>query len=369
MFPALPLALALGAALLLNPAAAAPKKKRSSAAAAPLSVAAQPAHGRAPGRYAERADVREWLQSQLRAGAPLAGWSEAELLDLLGQAQYQPRAAQFILPAPPGQAKDWAAYRDRFVEPRRLQAGLQFWEQHAQTLARAQAQYGVPAEVVLGILGVETFYGQIMGGFRVLDALATLAFDFPGGRSDRSPFFREQLAEFLLLARQEGRDPFSFKGSFAGAMGFGQFMPSSWRSHAVDFDGDGQIDLVGNPADAIGSVANFLQRHGWQPDLATHVHTEPPADAAERARLLAPDIDPSWDAATLQAAGLGQALPHPGPWALVQLENGGVAPPTYVLGSRNFYALTRYNRSAYYALAVITLGERLGQLRRAGQDQ
>ncbi len=366
MFPAFPLALALAGALLLSPAAAAPKKK-TPPAPTPLSVAAQPAHGMKPGRYAERADVREWLQSQTRPGAPLAGWNEAELLALLGQAQYQPRAAQFILPAPPGQAKDWATYRDRFVEPRRLQAGLQFWEQHAEALARAQDQYGVPAEIVMGILGVETFYGQIMGNFRVLDALATLAFDFPGGRSDRTPFFREQLVEFLLLARQEGREPFSFKGSFAGAMGFGQFMPSSWRSYAVDFDGDGHIDLVGHPADAIGSVAHFLARHGWQAGLATHVYTEPPADAAERARLLAPDIDPTWGAATLEAAGLKQPLPHPGPWALVQLENGGVAPHTYVLGSRNFYVLTRYNRSAYYALAVITLGERLAQLRKAGQ--
>jgi len=356
------------ACALLSPAALASTKKKPAAVPAPLSVAAQPAHGMKPGRYGERKDVREWVQAQVRAGAPLAGWSEAELLALLGQAQYQPRAAQFILPAPPGQAKDWAAYRDRFVEPRRLQAGLQFWEQHAEALARAEKEYGVPAELIMGILGVETFYGQIMGNFRVLDALATLGFDFPGGRSDRTPFFREQLAEFLLLARQEGREPFSFKGSFAGAMGYGQFMPSSWRSYAVDFDGDGHIDLVGNPADAIGSVAHFLVRHGWQPGLATHVYTEPPADTAERARLLGPDIEPNWGVATLQAAGLSPALPHPGPWALVQLENGGVAPHTYVLGSRNFYAVTRYNRSAYYALAVLTLGERLGQLRKAGLE-
>ncbi|MBB5206135.1 membrane-bound lytic murein transglycosylase B [Inhella inkyongensis] len=347
----------------LSPAQATPPPKKPSAITAP------PAHGGSPGAYANRQDVMAWAEEQTRPGAPLAAWTQQELLEQLGQAQYQARAAQLMMPAPSGQAKDWAAYRDRFVEPRRLQAGLRFWEQHAQAFERAERQYGVPAEVIAGIIGVETYYGQIMGNYRVLDALATLAFDFPGGRSDRTSYFREQLAEFLLWARAEGRPASEFKGSFAGAMGFGQFMPSNVRRLAVDFDADGRIDLIENPVDAIGSIARFLVEHGWQSGLATQVPLTLPEglDPAQLAKLLAPDIEPTWSAEQLKTAGLDLPLPHPGPWALVRLENGATAPPTHVLGSRNFYVVTRYNRSSYYALAVLTLGERLAVLRRAGQ--
>ncbi len=320
-----------------------------------------PAHGRSPGDYAQREDVAAWA----REWASAQGASAESVMAVLAQARYQKRAAQLMMPAPAGAAKDWGAYRDRFVEPVRLQAGLRFWAQHADTLARAEAQYGVPAPLIMGILGVETNYGQIMGNYRVLDALATLAFDFPGQRSDRSPFFREQLGEFLQLAQAEGRDPTEFKGSFAGAMGFGQFMPGSWRAHAVDFDGDGHIDLIGNPTDAIGSVAHFLVQHGWQPGLPTHRMVDAPSDPAQRDRLLAPDLDGAWRLADLQAAGLAtEGLPDV-PWALQALENGADAPRTHFLASRNFWVVTRYNRSSYYALAVISLGERLAALRNA----
>lgn len=333
-------------------------------------TASDPAHGGRPGAYAQRADVRDWVNAQTAAQGALAGWAADTVLQRLGEARYQRRVAQLILPPPVGVAKDWNAYRQRFIEPRRLQAGLRFWAEHADALARAESRFGVPASLVLGILGVETFYGQIMGGFRVLDALATLAFDFPRGRSDRSSFFREELAAFLLLAQAEGRPVTTFKGSFAGAMGLGQFMPSSWRRHAIDFDGDGHIDLVANPSDAIGSVANFLREHGWTPGLATHWTVDAPSDPAEKERLLGAGIEPRWSAADLQAL----TLPEPvqagvaaqGPWAFVQLENGGAAPPSHLLGSRNFWVVTRYNRSAYYALAVIELGEELARLRSAG---
>jgi membrane-bound lytic murein transglycosylase B len=223
----------------------------------------------------------------------------------------------------------------------------------------------------MGIIGVETFYGQIMGSFRVLDVLATLAFDFPRGRSDRSPFFRDELAAFLLLASTEQQPATAFKGSFAGAMGLGQFMPSSWRRWAVDFDGDRHIDLIDDADDAIGSVAHYLQAHGWTRGQPTHLAVEPPQDAAERARLLAPDIDPRWGAADLHALALSDTqrllVDQHAPWALVLLENGDTAPPTHVLATRNFWVVTRYNRSSYYALAVIELGERLAALRLAGQ--
>lgn len=319
-----------------------------------------PAHGGSTGRYAVRDDSVAWA----REFAAASGWTETEVLAVLAQARYQKRAAQLMMPPPQGVPKDWGAYRDRFVEPDRLQAGLRFWEQHADTLARAEAQTGVPAELIMGILGVETYYGRVMGSFRVLDALSTLAFDFPGGRSDRSPYFREQLGELLRLARTEGREPSEFQGSFAGAMGLGQFMPGSWRSFAVDFDGDGHIDLMRNPADAIGSVAHFLLQHGWTPGMPTHRLVPAPTDVEARDRLLAPDLEGRWSLADLKAAGLDvEGLPDL-PWALQALDNGGAA-PTHALVSRNFWVVTRYNRSSYYALAVITLGERLAALRHA----
>ena len=291
-----------------------------------------------------------------------------QIAALLAQARILPSVQRLIMPPPAGTAKDWMAYRDRFVEPRRLQAGLAFWEANAEALARAEETYGVPAEIVLGIIGVETFYGRIMGGFRILDALATLSFDFPTGRSDRSPFFREELHQFLLLCQRDGLDPLTLKGSYAGAMGLGQFMPGSWMRHAVDFDGDGHADLINSPTDAIGSVANFLARHGWQRALPTDYTVAAPTGTAERAQLLAPDVRPSFTPAQMQALGArlsegGQE--HTGKLALIELQMGDAA-PVYVAGTDNFYVLTRYNQSAYYAMAVISLGRKLGQMRRAG---
>lgn len=355
--------LALGLAFTNLAASSRPPRKEHPA------DAAAPRHADRPGGYAHRADVRDWAAAQTRPGGALEDWKTQTVLAALAPARYQRKAAQLILPAPAGVAKNWVLYRDRFIEPRRLQAGLRFWEAHAAALQRAQTQFGVPASLVMGILGVETFFGQIQGNFRVLDALATLAFDFPRGRSDRSSYFSEELAAFLQLARAESRAPTAFKGSFAGAMGLGQFMPSSWRRYALDFDGDGHIDLAGNPTDAIGSIANFLREHGWTPGQPTHWAANEPSDKGLRDRLLAPDIEPRWTALDVtQFAATESArasLDTHGPWALVRLENGSDAPASYVLGSRNFWVVTRYNRSAYYALAVIELGEVLARLREA----
>ncbi|MBB4841733.1 membrane-bound lytic murein transglycosylase B [Paucibacter oligotrophus] len=308
----------------------------------------------------------------LRFAAELAkeqGWDEASqkrVESQLAQALSLPLVQRLIMPAAAGTAKDWAAYRARFVEPRRLQAGLAFWEKNAASLAKAEAQFGVPAELIAGLIGVETFYGQITGGFRVIDALATLAFDFPSGRSDRSPFFRSELAEFFKLCRREGLDPLKIKGSFAGALGWPQFMPGSWNRYAIDFDGDGHVDLINNQADAIGSVANYLAQHGWKPGQPTHYSLAMPVETSARASLLAPDIKPSFTLAQLQALGAQPseaALEHTGLLAVVELQNGEAA-PTYWLGTENFYALTRYNWSSYYAFAVIDLGRTLANLRK-----
>lgn len=328
--------------------------------------------GKAPGKHVKASTSagkpfgeRESIEAFVKELSANEGVDEAALRKTLAQARSLPLVQKLIMPPPAGTAKDWAAYRARFVEPRRLQAGLAFWEQHEAALARAEAQYGVPAELIAGLIGVETFYGRMTGGFRVIDALATLAFDFPSGRRDRSAFFRSELAEFLKLCRREGLDPLTVKGSFAGAMGWPQFMPGSWNRHAIDFDGDGRVDLVGSPVDAIGSVAHFLVQHGWQPGLPTHFGVAPPVDTSERARLLQPDILPSFSAAQFAEAGaeLAEAgRAHAGPLALVELQNGAAA-PSYVAGTSNFYALTRYNWSAYYAMAVLDLGRELSRLR------
>ena len=290
----------------------------------------------------------------------------AGLRALLAQARYVPSAALLMMPPPAGVAKNWAAYRARFIERERIAAGAAFWRANREWLEKAEARWGVPPEIVVGIVGVETFYGRVMGHFRTLDALATLSFDFPKGRSDRAPFFREQLEELLVWCQREGRDPQSVQGSFAGAVGLPQFMPGSINRYAVDFDEDGRIDLIrtDNAADVIGSVANYLATFGWQHGMPTHYAVAAPVSVSERALLLVPDILPSFSAAEFAERGAElapEARTHEGWLALVELQNGDAA-PSYVAGTSNFYAVTRYNRSSYYALAVIELGAAVRQV-------
>ncbi len=307
------------------------------------------------GSYAARPEVRDFAAQLAERRDLPAEWVLAQL----AQARLQPTAQRLMMPPPAGTAKNWAAYRNRFVEPQRIMAGARFWQDHADWLQRAEARYGVPAEIIVGIIGVETYYGRITGNFRVLDVLATLAFDFPSGRSDRSAFFRSELEEFLVWSRREGLDPAVPKGSFAGAMGLPQFMPGSINRFAVDFDEDGHIDLNGSAADVVGSVARYLAAHGWQRGMATTYAVAPPVDTTARATLLQPDIVPSFSAEQMQALGAeldDAGRVHAGPLALVELQNGNAA-PSFVAGTQNFYAVTRYNWSSYYAMAVITLGE------------
>ena len=289
------------------------------------------------------------------------GLDERWVLRALAAARKQTAVQRFIMPPPAGTAKNWAAYRERFIEPQRISAGLAWWRHNEAWLNDAQMRWGVPPEIVVAIVGVETFYGRITGGFRVLDALATLSFDFPAGRSDRSAFFRSELGEFLVWARREGLDPTAVKGSFAGAIGLPQFMPGSINRYAIDFDGDGHVELRTDDADVIGSVAHFLAQHGWEAGLPTHYSVKVPVDSSDRALLLGPDIVPSFSAA--QFAERGAVLDdagrlHAGLLALVELQNGAAA-PNYVAGTQNFYVVTRYNWSSYYALAVIELAEAL----------
>ena len=305
-------------------------------------------------RYAGRDDAMRFADELASRHNLDAGWVRHKL----AQARFAPAVTKLIAPPPTGMQKNWAAYRARFIEPTRLAAGAAFWQRNESWLTLAEQRYGVPPAIVIGIVGIETLYGKQMGGFRAIDALATLAFDFPAGRRDRSAFFRDELGALFALAARERFDVLALKASYAGALGMPQFMPSSWSRYAIDFDGDGRTDLHGSGADVIGSVAHYLAESGWQRGRPTHFEVSAPPAEADRAALLELDIVPSWNAeyfaergAVLSDAGkqYDRAL------ALVELQNGDAA-PSYVAGTVNFYAITRYNWSSYYALAVIELG-------------
>jgi membrane-bound lytic murein transglycosylase B len=307
--------------------------------------------------YGRRDDVLAFATQVAEERGLDPAWVEEQL----AKARYQPSVAKAIMPGPPGSAKNWAAYRARFIEPKRLTLGVQWWQAHAAALDDAQRRYGVPAELVAGVIGVESFYGRMTGNYRVLDSLATLAFDFPKGRSDRSTFYRSELRAYLVWCALEGREADSARGSFAGAIGWPQFMPSSLLKYAVDFDHDGHVDLSAGADDVIGSVASYLATFGWQRDMPIYFPVLPPVDPDTRARLAAADIVPTFSVAQLTAAGTqlpDAARDFAGPLAFVELQNGD-NPPSYVAATQNFYVVTRYNWSAYYAMAVIDLGAAL----------
>ena len=328
----------------------------------PPSAANRTVQGSTP--YAQRPDAMQFADDLAVRRDLDPEWVRATL----GQARFLAQVPKLVLPPTQGTAKNWAAYKSRFVEPIRIRAGVRFWQKNSAALARAEREYGVPADIIVGIIGVETIYGQQMGNFRVIDALATLAFDFPDAHpraQARSEFFRRELEQFLSLVQRNGTDPFAPRGSYAGAMGLGQFMPSSWARYAVDGNGDGQIDLFGSAEDAIASVANYFIAHGWTPGMPPHYAVSFDPAGADMDTLLAPDILPTFSAASMAAKGAivqGTGAQHSGPLALVELQNGDGA-PSYVAGTENFYAITRYNWSSYYALAVIELGQAVAQAR------
>ena len=284
----------------------------------------------------------------------------------IGQARLNPTVVRLMQPPAKAFVKNWRVYRSRFIDPVRIQAGANFWQANRATLARAEADYGVPAEIIVGIIGVETIYGRDTGSFRVIDSLATLAFDFPASHpraQERSDYFKGELEQFLTMESRRNADPFEPRGSYAGAMGMPQFMPSSQAKHAVDFDGDGKIDLWNSPADVIGSVASYFKAYGWQTGMATHYPVSFDAARLDMDALMAPDILPTFGVASFTAKGAvlqGAALEHSGPLALVELLNGPDA-PSYVAGTENFYVITRYNWSSYYAMSVIELGREVRQ--------
>ncbi len=293
----------------------------------------------------------------------------------IGQARYLPQVARLIQPPARGLAKNWRIYRSRFIDPIRIKAGMRFWQANAASLEQAEKEYGVPAEIIVGIIGVETIYGRDTGSFRVMDALSTLTFDFPSSHPravERQAFFKGELENFLSLTYRTHADPLTLKGSYAGAMGWPQFMPSSWVKYAIDFDGDGKVDLFNSPADVIGSVANYFKSFQWQPGMPTHYPVSFDTTKLDIDTLMAPDILPTFTVASFTARGavLGDAaLLHKGPLALIELQNGDPSvagnEPSYVAGTQNFYAITRYNWSSYYAMAVIELGREVASARQS----
>ena len=294
---------------------------------------------------------------------------EAWLRASVNQARFNPTVQRLMTPRTgPAGVKNWRAYRSRFVEPIRIRAGLRFWNENEAALARAEQTYGVPAEYIVGIIGVETIYGQQTGNFSVVDALATLAFDYPQNHprlAERTKYFRGELEQFLTTAYLNNANPFETQGSYAGAMGLPQFMPTSWSNFAVDFDGDGKINLFTSKADAIGSVANYFVAHGWQRGIPAYYDMQLRSTPAQLATLLEPDIKPSFSAADMAANGVQIAPPgnnHNGPLALIELKNGD-GEPQYVAGTQNFYTITRYNWSSFYAMSVIELGQAIKRAR------
>jgi len=261
--------------------------------------------------------------------------------------------------AVPEQQRSWQRYRERFVNERRLSSGLRFWQENATELARAEAIYGVPPEIIVSIIGVETEYGRNMGKFSVLEALATLAFDYP----PRADFFRSELEQFLLMARENGVSPLEIKGSYAGAIGIPQFMPSSQRRYAVDFDGDNKIDLRQSTSDAIGSVARYLNMYGWQAKAPVAV---PASVQGDPLALIAAGIKPAQPLQELLQQGVSllnntQRIAETAasqPAALIDLVTPA-QPTEYWVGFDNFYVITRYNRSSFYAMSVFQLAEAL----------
>jgi membrane-bound lytic murein transglycosylase B len=307
--------------------------------------------------YAKRADVHDFIREMVTRH----GFVEDELRFLFARVRREAPILAAIVPPKEPKARSWQLYRGRFITENRIAEGADFARRHATALKRASEEHGVPEEIIVAIIGIETIYGKNMGVWRVIDALSTLAFDYP----PRAEFFRSELEQFLLFSRETGIDVFSVRGSYAGAIGIPQFMPGSYRRFAVDYDGDGIPNLRMSPVDAIGSVANFLAKHGWRRgeriDLPARVLG---GNDAEYRKLLEAGIEPKTPLGELKKYGVETQteirtdLAPDTPVARIELENAE-NPPEYRIGLRNFYVITRYNRSVLYASAVADLAQEI----------
>jgi len=299
--------------------------------------------------YSSREDVKEFIQEI----SSKHGFDRSKLFKLLSNAVYQEKVVRIMNRQPEG-TMTWSRYKKMMVSESRLSAGEDFINLYRDELKKAEDLYGVPAEIIASIIGIETRYGRITGNIRVLDSLMTLSFNYPR----RSKFFKVQLEEFLLLSREEGFNPELLEGSIAGAMGYGQFMPDSYRKYAVDFDSDGVRDILTNPVDAIGSVANFLNKKGkWKPNTPVAIQ----ANVYNRNEPLKSSFKPYMTNNELDKLGLVASQNIPGnlkfvPFSL-ELDEGY----EYWLGFDNYQALSRYNRSKLYVMAVFEFSQLLSQ--------
>lgn len=317
-----------------------------------------------PQRYAHNANVDAFINEMVAR----YDFDEASLHALFTGVSYSATAVKLVTPSPTPSVKNWRSYQARFLDPVRVNAGVQFWRENRATLQRAYQEFGVPPEMIVGIIGVETIYGRYMGNFRVLDALTTLSFDYPNtaNRADRQATFRKNLEDYLVWTRDAQIDPNTVLGSYTGAIGIPQFLPSSIVQYAVDYEGNKHIDLRTSDADAIGSVANYLRQNGWESGrpvvwrIGSDVGSLGVAQAAANGQP-----EPHWPLDQLLRAGLVLNEPNVDiaseagtPVTVVDLPTPGRG-TEFVLGLKNFYVLTRYNRSFFYALAVYQLGQKV----------
>jgi membrane-bound lytic murein transglycosylase B len=305
--------------------------------------------------FAQPFNDRPEVQAFISEVVERHGFKERELKKLFSRVQRVEPALQLIVPL---ERPSWDDYRAQFVNQLRVNRGLAFWKENSKALKRAEKRYGVPAQYIIAIIGVETNYGRNMGRYRVIDALSTLAFDY----APRAPFFRRELEQYLLLAREAGLDVFALRGSYAGAIGIPQFMPTSLRRYAVDFNGDGRIDLSRSSTDAVGSVGNFLKEHGWQAGEPVLYRAKPSPEAL--ARYVDGSLDPRNPVADMVAAGLEL---EPAPQSAAALGALVALGAEYRVGLKNFWVITRYNRSTFYATAVSDLADELARAQSAGR--
>ncbi|WP_051603781.1 lytic murein transglycosylase B [Marinobacter sp. HL-58] len=307
-------------------------------------------------QYHETSEGQAFIQDMVEQ----FGFEASRVESLLAEAERKESILDAIS-RPAEKTLEWHQYREIFMRQERIEQGVEFLQQYREAFERAEAEYGVPAEVIAAIIGVETWYGRYKGKHRVLDALATLAFDYP----PRSRFFRSELAQYLLMTREQGFDPEELIGSYAGAMGYGQFISSSYRHYAVDFDDDGVADILNNPVDAIGSVANYFRAHHWQPGepVAEQVRNVLPEDSP----LLTRELKPGLTVNDYRQAGLApdEGMDDDAKARAVRL--AGAGGPELWLTYHNFYVITRYNHSHLYAMAVFQLANALGE--KAGQSE
>ncbi|HAH80493.1 MAG TPA: lytic murein transglycosylase B [Gammaproteobacteria bacterium] len=304
--------------------------------------------------YLSRAEVDAYIEELIQQH----NFSRPELEEVLAAAERRQDIID-LMRRPAERRLNWHEYSKIFLDEQRIAGGVEFWQQNQATLERAQKEYGVAPEVIVAIIGVETRYGRVTGRHRVVDALMTLAFDYP----PRASFFRKELTQFLLLAREEGKNPISLTGSYAGAMGFGQFIPSSYRSYAVDFDQDGVRDIWQNRNDAIGSVANYFSRHGWRGAEQVTLPVQLKAETEQLLSIANQSLKPTHSIAEMAEMGVIVDGLDPDARVLLLRLLGGEK-PEYWLGFDDFYVITRYNHSRLYAMAVYQLGQEIVKRRK-----